>query len=104
MSIGRSGLTKSGRPRQVEPPLHIGAAGRPQAEVSVLADNHQCDALVGAVRKGGQSLPAAPAGRLRRLRADDVANHRVHTVRADHQIPFGGAAVFELDPHPVLRH
>ena len=28
-----------GRPRQVEPPLQIGAARRPQAEVSVLADD-----------------------------------------------------------------
>ena len=26
----------------------------------------------------------------------------MQTIRADHQIPFGGAAVFELDPHPVL--
>ena len=63
----------------------------------------QCDVLVGDVREGDQSLPAAPAGRLRGWRTDDVSNHRVQAIRTDQQIAFGRAAVFELDPHPVLR-
>src|ERR1700676_3294425 len=71
------------RPRQVEPPLQIGAARRPQAEVSALTDNVHCDVLVREVREGDQSLPAAPAGRLRGWCADDLANHRVQAIRTN---------------------
>ena len=91
-----------GRPRQVEPPLQIGAASRPQAKVSVLADDLQCHVLFGDVRKGDPSLPAAPAGRLCVLRADDISDLRVQAIRTDQQIPFGRAAVFEVDPHSVV--
>src|ERR1700739_2843808 len=91
------------RPWQVEPPLDIAAASRPQAQVSVLADNHQCDMLVGNVRKAHHSLPAAPAGWLRMWCADAVSNHRVQPIRTDQQISLGRAAVFELDPHSVAR-
>ena len=63
----------------------------------------QCDVLVGDVREGDQSLPAAPAGRLRGWRTDDVSNHRVQAIRTDQQIAVGQAAVFELDSHPVAR-
>src|ERR1700758_1139623 len=69
----------------------------------MLADNHVCDMLVGDVWKGDQSLPAAPAGRLCGLRADDVSNHRVQAIRTDQEIPFGRAAVVELQPNSVLR-
>ena len=89
------------RPRQVEPPLQIGSSSGPQANASVLADNDVRDVLLGDVGKGDQSLPAAPAGRLRRLRADDIANHRVQAVCTDQKIPFGEAAVVELDPRSV---
>ena len=98
-----SGSDEVGRPWQVEPPLQIGASGRPQANVAVLADNDQCGVLVGDVRKGDQSLPAAPAGRLRVQCADGISNHRVQTIRTDQQISFGRAAVFELDPDSVVR-
>ena len=74
---------------------------RPQAEVSVLADCEECDALIGDVRDGGQSLPATPAGGLRVPGADDVSDLRMQAVRTDQQISLGGAPVFELDPHPV---
>ena len=103
MSIGHSGLTKSGdhgksnHHCRSEPP----AGHRPRFPCSPMI--MQCDVLVGDVREGDQSLPAAPAGRLRGLRADDVSNHRVQTIRTDQQIPFGRAAVFELDPHSVPR-
>src|SRR6185312_12518158 len=86
-----------GRPPQVEPPLQIAAAGRPQAKVSVLADDLYCDVFVGDVWESGQSLPAAPAGRLRRFRAGDISDLRVQAIRTDQQIPLRAAAVFELD-------
>ena len=92
-----------GRPPQVEPPLQIGAASGPQAKVSVLADDLHCHILFGDVGNGGQSLPAAPAGRLRGFPTGDMSNLRVQTIRTDQQIPVRAAAVFELDPHPVLR-
>ncbi len=94
---------EAGRPRQVEPPLQIGAASRPQAKVSVLADDLHRDVLVGNVREGDQSLPAAPTGRLRGFRTGDVSHHRVQTIRTDQQIALRAAAVSELDSHPVLR-
>src|SRR5260370_24015274 len=90
-----------GRPWQIEPPLHIRTSSRPQAKASVLADNHLCDVLVGDVWKGDQSLPAAPAGRLRGLRADDASNLGAQAIRTDQQISFGRAAVFELYPNSV---
>ena len=102
-SIGRSGLTKpcdhgkSNHHCTSEPP----AGHRPRFPCSPIAIS--ATRLSAIVRKGGQSLPAAPAGRLCVLGADDVSNHRVHAVRTDQQISFGRAAVFELDPHPVLR-
>ena len=92
-----------GRPSQVEPPLQIGPTGGPQAKVSVLADDLHCDILFGDVGDGDQSLPAAPAGRLRGFRTGDMSDLRVQTIRTDQQIPVRAAAVFELDPHPVRR-
>ena len=103
MSIGRSGLTKSGdhgksnHHCRSEPP----AGHRPRFPCSPMI--LQCDVLVGDVREGDQSLPAAPAGRLRGWRTGDISDLRVQTIRTDQQIPFGRAAVLELDPHPVAR-
>src|SRR5882757_11432425 len=87
------GSDEAVRPRQVEPPLHLGASGRPQAKVSLLADSEQCNALICDVRKSGQSLPATPTGRLCASGADDVSNLRVQAIRTDQQISFGRAAV-----------
>src|SRR5262249_56421302 len=95
------GSDEAVRPRQVEPPLHIGAAGRPQAEVSVLTDDEECDVFVGDVRKRRESLPTAPARRLRVTGTDDVADLRMQAVSTDHQIPRCGSPVLDLDPHPA---
>ena len=103
MSIGRSGLTKSGDHRKSNhhctslPP----AGHRPTFPCSPMT----CSAtsLSAMLRKSDQSLPAAPAGRLCRWRTGEFANLRVQTVRTDQQIPFCRAAVLELDPHPVTR-
>ena len=100
--MGRSGLHEVGRVPQVEPPLQIGAAGGPQAKASVLADDLHCHILFGDVGNGGQSLPAAPTGRLRGFPTGDMSKGRVQTIRTDHQIPVRAAAVFELDSHPVM--
>ncbi len=69
----------------------------------MLADGKECDVLVGDVRKRGQSLPAAPAGRFRVSGADDVSNPRMQAIGTDQQISLGCAPVFELDPYPVVR-
>src|ERR1700722_9579777 len=52
------------RPRQVETPLHVVAAGRPHAGVPVLADDDVSDLPVDDLRKTDETLPAAPACRL----------------------------------------
>jgi hypothetical protein len=87
---------------QVEPPLQIGAAGGPQTKAPVFADDLHCDIVFGDVGDGDQSLPAAPAGRLRGFPTGDMSDLRVQTIGTDQQIPVRAGAVFELDPHPVL--
>ena len=69
----------------------------------MLTDDHVCDVLVGEAGQADHSLPAAPAGRLRGGRANDVPNHRVQTVRTDQQISLRPAAIFELEPNSVVR-
>ena len=69
----------------------------------MLADGQERDVLVGDVRKRGQSLPAAPAGRFRVSGADDVSNPRMQAIGTDQHISLGCAPVFELDPYPIVR-
>jgi hypothetical protein len=101
-SIGRSGLTnrydqgKSNHHCTSVPP-----AGH--AKVSAFADDQERDVLVGYGRKRGQPLPAAPAGRFRLTRADDLADLRVQAIRTDQQIALGRTAVVEFGAHAMLR-
>ena len=69
----------------------------------MLTDGEERDVLVGDVRKRRQSLPTAPARRLRVTGSDDVTNLRMQAVSTDQQIPLDHAPVRELDPHPVGR-
>ena len=46
----------------------------------MLADDDVRDMLVGDAGKGDQSLPTAPAGRHRRLRAEDIANAALYAL------------------------
>ena len=103
MSIGRSGLTKSvdhGKSNhhcRSEPP----AGHRPRFPCSPMT----CSATSLSATSGRVTSPCQlhqPVG-FAGCRTGDISNHRVQTIRADQQIAFGRAAVFELDPHPVVR-